>query len=221
VPTSGSPGSPVGGAVHRSVTAAGRKQNRGQHRARSWPTSPPSRPHRPGPAVVQPTGQKTGAGKNRRRLTGALAGLRRWLGPLTALHDGNDLGGRHVPQVPVGDREGAVADLDAVAVLGDRRAGRRRRAAGSAWTSGSSAAAASCPSLSAPGTCSPLDATSAAKPASPPTRGTTRSVTASRARTHSTLPGGRVQQTGRFDAVPDTILTGTRTRGSASHEVKR
>jgi len=40
-------------------------------------------------------------------------------------------------------------------------------------------------------------------------RRTTRSVTASRARTHSTLPGGRVQQTGRFNAVPDTVLTDT------------
>ena len=40
-------------------------------------------------------------------------------------------------------------------------------------------------------------------------RHTTRSVTASRACTHSTLPGGRVQQTGRFNAVPDTVLTGT------------
>ena len=26
---------------------------------------------------------------------------------------------------------------------------------------------------------------------------------------HSTLPGGRVQQTGRFNAAPDTVLTGT------------
>ena len=38
-------------------------------------------------------------------------------------------------------------------------------------------------------------------------RRATRSVTASRARTHSTLPGGRVQQTERFNAVPDTVLT--------------
>ena len=45
-----------------------------------------------------------------------------------------------------------------------------------------------------------------------PMRRTTRSVTASRARTHSTLPGGRVQQTGRFNAVPDTVLTGTPSR---------
>ena len=28
-------------------------------------------------------------------------------------------------------------------------------------------------------------------------------------RTHSTLPAGRVQQTGRPNAVPDTVLTGT------------
>jgi hypothetical protein len=90
------------------------------------------------------------------------------------------------------------------------------------WTSGSSAAAASCPSPSAPGTCSPLNATGAAKQASPPMRRTTRSVTASRARTHSTLPGGRVQQTGRFNAVPDTVLTDTpiprKTRQPASSE---
>ena len=49
-----------------------------------------------------------------------------------------------------------VAGLDAAAVLGDRRAGRRRRAAEPDLdlTSGSSAVAASCPSPSVPGTCS-------------------------------------------------------------------
>ncbi|MGO8892276.1 MAG: hypothetical protein ACLP8X_28135 [Streptosporangiaceae bacterium] len=51
-----------------------------------------------------------------------------------------------------------VADLGAAAALPDRRAERRRRA-GRTWTSGSSAAATSYPSPSAPGTCSPVSAT--------------------------------------------------------------
>ncbi len=52
----------------------------------------------------------------------------------------------------------------------------------------SSAAAASCPSPSAPGTCSPLNATGAAKPASRPMRRPTRSGTTGRGRMHDPCP---------------------------------
>jgi hypothetical protein len=66
-----------------------------------------------------------------------------------------------------------VADLDARRcwVTGAPNDGARQQ--NRTWTSGSSAAAASCPSPSAPGTCSPLNATGAAKPASPLMRRTT------------------------------------------------
>jgi hypothetical protein len=80
-----------------------------------------------------------------------------------------------------------VADLSAAAAL----TGGPNGGAGwpsRTWTSGSSAAAASCLSPSAPGTCSPLNATGAAKPTSRPIRRTTRSGTASRNRTHDPRP---------------------------------
>jgi hypothetical protein len=72
-----------------------------------------------------------------------------------------------------------VAELDAAAALPDRQAERRRRVAEPDLDFRNSAAAASCPSPSAPGTCSPLNATSAAKPTftrrsfadTPPVRG--------------------------------------------------
>jgi hypothetical protein len=102
-----------------------------------------------------------------------------------------------------------VAGLGAAAALPDRRAGRRRRSPSRTWTSGSSAAAASCPGPSAPGICSPLNATGAAKPASRPIGRMTRSGTASRDCAHDPCPHRGVRQTGRPDVLPGTVVAGT------------
>ena len=83
-----------------------------------------------------------------------------------------------------------VADLGAAA-LPDRRAGRRRRVAEPDLDLRESAAAASGLSLSAPGTCSPLNASSAAKPTSRLMRRATHSGIANRGRAHDPLPIGQ------------------------------
>src|SRR5208282_3291099 len=102
-----------------------------------------------------------------------------------------------------------VADLGAAAALPDRRAERRRRVAEPDLDFREFCAAASCLSPSAPGTCSPLNATDAARPTSRPIRRTTRSGTASRGRMHDPCPCRGVQQTERPNVLPGAVVTGT------------
>ena len=141
------------------------------------------------------------------RLLDEVGWLRRCAGWLTHLHT------KGFPSAvnlrPVGDhpeRAHVVADLPRVAAIAadvDELARARRmptwtprrcwvtgvpndgaRQQNRTWTSGSSAAVTGCPSPSAPGTCSPLSATSAAKPTSRRIRRPTRSGTTSRDRTY-------------------------------------
>jgi len=136
------------------------------------------------------------------RLVDEVGWLRQCADWLTHLHTSE-----YPPAVnlrPEGDHPGralVVVDLPRVAAILQRiaaawptsarrlltRTGGPNDGAGSpnrTWTSGSSAAVTGCPSPSAPGTCSPLSATSAAKPTSRRIRRPTRSGTTSRDRTY-------------------------------------
>ncbi len=93
------------------------------------------------------------------------------------------------------------------------------------WTSGSSAAAASCPSPSAPGARSPLNVTGAAKPAPPPIRRTTRYVTASWAscggRRRFSAQRKRLASTCRSLARMCDMAAGSASSGFGSHRQVR